>query len=107
MGRFADAAGVLEGAVARDPSYPYTRKNLALCYMEMGRGAEALDQMLEAARYAPGDFGVVYTLALVYAARGMKGQALSEAKSAMSLASDAGQKKEAGSLIARLSGEAG
>ena len=107
MGRFADAAGVLEGAVARDPSYPYTRKNLALCYMEMGRGSEALDQMLEAARYAPGDFGVVYTLALVYAARGMKSQAPSEAKSAMSLASDAGQRKEAGSLITRLSGEAG
>jgi len=70
QGRYAEAEEVLVKAAGINPDYLLNRLELAVVYSAMGRHNDAVFQMEEAARLAPGDPDVRYRLELAYSNAG-------------------------------------
>ena len=104
QGNFVEAAEAFEKTLKLNPDFYKARLTLAMCYDKMGRYQDAVATGEAAARYSPGDYSAHYNLAVIYQDSGMQGKALDEAGTALSLAGDETQSRDAESIIYELKG---
>ncbi|MGA2191791.1 MAG: tetratricopeptide repeat protein, partial [Nitrospirota bacterium] len=101
-GRYAEAVKPLKEAVMLDPGHDTAHVNLALAYTMLGRHHDALLEMQAARMYMPKDFKVNYRLAAIYLNNGMKPEAREQAKNALRLADNDGQRASVLALLKRI-----
>ncbi len=65
-GNFALAATEFEKAIAQSPAVPALHVNLALAYLRLNRGADAVASLEKAAALAPADAAIQYQLGSAY-----------------------------------------
>ena len=101
-GEYGKAAGFLEKALKIRPGYFQAMTNLANCYINTGRKEDALRELDAASEVAPPDFDARVLLTTLYGSLGQMDKAAGQARAALNLAGDGGQRADAEALLARL-----
>ncbi|MDD5156013.1 MAG: tetratricopeptide repeat protein, partial [Candidatus Omnitrophica bacterium] len=78
LGKYAEAAELLEKASKLNPDDAELHKNLGFAYGELGKGAEAIKELKEAVRLNPNDPTAHYNLGIHFFEAGMYDDALRE-----------------------------
>lgn len=101
-GDYGKATGFLEKALKIRPGYFQAMTNLAQCYINTDRKEDALRELDAASEVAPPDFDARVLLAALYGSLGQMDKAAGQARAALNLAGNGGQRANAEALLARL-----
>jgi protein O-mannosyl-transferase len=102
MGRYGEAVEAFRKALSIDPGFVYASNELATAYLKLGRDDDAVKTLEDAATRSPMSYSVHYNLALLYDGKGLSGQAISQARSALGLAGNEADRQRAQELLLRI-----